>query len=64
MDMSLNYYGISGLILLILDVWALVSIIGSASDTGKKVLWVVLVLVLPLVGFIAWFLVGPRGSKS
>ena len=60
MDLGMNYYGISGLLLLILDVWALVSIINSSATTSRKVLWVVLVLVLPLLGFVAWFIFGPR----
>jgi hypothetical protein len=64
MDMSMNYYGITGLILLILDVWAIVSVFSSNIETGKKVMWIVLVLVLPAVGFIAWFLFGPRVTKS
>ncbi len=59
-----NYVGIGGLILLALDIWAIVSIISSRSSTGAKVLWTLLVLVLPLVGFIIWLLAGPRSSRS
>lgn len=61
--MFLQYYGITGLILLILDIWAFVNIINSARDTGSKVLWIFLVLVFPLLGFIAWFFAGPRSSQ-
>lgn len=52
--------GIGGLVVLALDVWAIVSIFGSSASTGKKVLWILLVLLLPLVGFILWLLLGPR----
>ncbi len=55
--------GIGGLIILALDVWALISIWGSAESTGKKVLWSALVLILPVLGFIIWFFAGPRASK-
>lgn len=55
-----NYYGITGLLILILDVWAMVNVINSGKDTGTKVLWVVLILILPVLGFIAWLLAGPR----
>jgi hypothetical protein len=55
--------GIGGLIVLVLDVWAIVSIVGSRAGTGAKVAWVVLVLLLPLLGFIIWLLAGPRAVK-
>ena len=54
--------GIGGFILLVLDVWAIVSVVGSTASTGKKVLWVLLVLILPLVGFLIWLLAGPRSE--
>jgi succinate dehydrogenase/fumarate reductase cytochrome b subunit len=60
----LEISGLGGLILLVLDIWAIVSIIGSRASTGRKVLWVVLVLLLPLLGFIMWLLVGPRSARS
>ena len=47
----LEISGIGGLIILALDIWAIVSIIGSSASTGKKVLWVLLVLILPILGF-------------
>jgi Phospholipase_D-nuclease N-terminal len=55
--------GLGGLIVLALDIWAVVSIIGSASSTGSKVLWILLVLLLPVVGFILWLLAGPKGGS-
>jgi hypothetical protein len=56
--------GLWGLLVLIADVWAIVNIVQSAADTGKKVLWVVLVLVLPLLGVILWYFLGPRTGKT
>ena len=58
----LEVSGLGGLIILALDIWAIVSIIGSGTSTGKKVLWVLLVLILPLVGFLIWLLAGPRSE--
>ncbi len=55
--------GIGGIILLALDLWALISIFQSGASTGRKVLWSLLVIVLPLVGFIIWLLVGPRSTR-
>ncbi len=60
--MHMNVTGIGGIILLALDIWALVATIGSSESTGKKVIWVLVILFLPLVGFIAWLLFGPRSS--
>ena len=58
--MGVNAGGIIGLLVLIADVWAIVSTFQSSASTGKKVLWIVLVLVLPLIGFILWFFLGPK----
>lgn len=52
--------GIGSLVVLALDIWAIVSIFGSSASTGKKVLWILIVLLLPLAGFILWLLLGPR----
>ncbi|WP_038145929.1 PLDc N-terminal domain-containing protein [Thioclava atlantica] len=55
--------GFWGLILLALDIWALVSIVNSDRETGSKVLWVLLVFLLPLLGFLIWLIAGPRAVK-
>jgi len=46
---------------LIVCVYAIVKIAGSAASTGSKVLWIVLILLVPVIGVIAWFLFGPKG---
>jgi phospholipase D-like protein len=56
--------GFFGLLILIADVWAIVNIAQSGATTGKKVLWIVLVLVLPVLGLILWFLLGPRTGRA
>ena len=56
--------GIAGLVILILDVWAIVNIAQSGASTGHKVLWIVLVILLPLVGLIIWALLGPRTVRA
>ena len=50
--------GIVGLVVLVLDIVAIVSILGSGKTTGYKVLWILLVLLLPLIGMILYFLLG------
>lgn len=60
----LEVSGIGGFIILALDIWAIVSIVGSQNSTGSKVLWTLLVLLLPLLGFIIWFFAGPRAPAQ
>ncbi len=62
--MGIEVAGIGGFILLVLNIWALVSIISSGASTGKKVLWSLFVLILPLIGFIAWLIAGPRARSA
>lgn len=54
---------ILGIIVLVLDIWAIINIVGSAASTGAKILWTLLILFLPVVGFIIWFFAGPRSSR-
>ncbi|HEX9852775.1 MAG TPA: PLD nuclease N-terminal domain-containing protein, partial [Woeseiaceae bacterium] len=51
--------GILGILVLIADVYAILQIAQSSADTAKKALWIVLVLVLPVIGVIIWYLAGP-----
>ena len=59
--MGVEVGGILGLLILIGDVWAILNIFQSRASNGSKLLWIVLVLVLPLLGLILWFFLGPRG---
>ncbi|HZM47380.1 MAG TPA: PLDc N-terminal domain-containing protein [Burkholderiales bacterium] len=61
--MDLHVGGIFGILVLIADIWAILNIAQSSASTGHKALWIVLVLLLPVVGLIIWFLLGPRGGK-
>jgi hypothetical protein len=56
--------GLFSLLVLIADVYAIVNIFNSNASTGSKVIWIVVVLVLPVIGFIAWFFAGPRSGRS
>ncbi len=58
--MGIEVSGILGLIILIADIWAIVHVVGSGASVGAKVLWILVILILPLVGLILWFFLGPR----
>ena len=62
--MSVEINGLIGLLILAADLWAIISVVQSGASTGKKVLWILLVIVLPVVGLILWFLLGPRGKSA
>jgi hypothetical protein len=56
-------YDLMGVIVLLLAIWALVGILQSGAAPVEKLIWVIVVLVMPLIGFILWYLLGP-GSKN
>lgn len=58
--MGLEVGGLFGLILLILNIYAIVKTVQSSAGTGSKVAWIVLILILPLLGFILWLIFGPK----
>lgn len=49
-----------GLAVLVLDIIAIVDAVKSSMDSGKKALWVILILVLPLIGMVLYFLLGKK----
>jgi hypothetical protein len=56
-------YSIIGLLILILDIFAIIKIIQSSASGVEKILWVLIVLLFPVVGMIVWFFVGPGGKR-
>lgn len=61
--MNLNNVGIWGLIVLVADIYAIINIVGSSAEPLKKALWIVLILVLPVLGFALWWFLGPKSAK-
>jgi hypothetical protein len=59
-----GYNGLWGLLVLIGDVWAIINIIQSSASNEKKLLWTLVVLLLPVLGLILWFFLGPRGGRT
>lgn len=62
--MGVEISSIGALVVLLLDLWAIVSVIGSAGSTGGKVIWILLILVLPIAGFLLWLIAGPKATRS
>jgi hypothetical protein len=57
-------FPILGTVVLILDIIALVKLLQSSADAGSKILWVAVILLLPFLGMILYFLMGPGRKKA
>ncbi len=56
--------GLFGILILIGDIYAILNIFqAKAASTAGKAAWIALVLLLPLLGLIIWFLFGPREGR-
>ena len=62
--MNLQYDGLLGLLILVADVWAIINVFQSGAANEKKALWIVLVVVLPVLGLILWFFLGPCQGRA
>lgn len=51
-------------VILVVDFWALYEVLGSAAPARAKALWVLLVVVLPGIGFLAWIVAGPKRMRK
>ena len=49
-----------GLVILVLDIFAILKVVQSGVPTINKVIWVIVILVLPVIGLLAWEIAGPR----
>ncbi len=54
--------GLLSLVILALDIWAILNVIKSSAGGGAKVLWILLIILLPVLGLIIWAIAGPRGN--
>jgi succinate dehydrogenase/fumarate reductase cytochrome b subunit len=62
--MSLGYNSILGVLVLVADIWAIMNIFQSSVSNERKLIWIVVVVVLPVLGLILWFFLGPRDRKT
>lgn len=57
-------FGLLGVAVFILAVFALVAVFRSSASMGAKILWTILIIVLPLLGSVIYFLVNGTGAPS
>lgn len=58
--MGLEFGGLLGVVIFVLDIWVIIQVFQSPSSIGKKILWMLIILLLPLAGLLLWFLFGPK----
>jgi Na+-driven multidrug efflux pump len=63
-ELGMEYSGILGFLYLIVVIYAILQIVQSSADNGKKALWIAIVLVIPVIGPIAWYFLGPGGKGN
>lgn len=61
--MGIEVGGLLGLIILIADIWAIVNVVSSGAPAINKVLWILIILLLPVIGLIIWLLAGPKSAR-
>jgi len=57
-DRAKSPFGLLGLIVLILDIWAIVEVAKSKKSTGGKLLWILLIVFFPVGGLILYWIFG------
>jgi succinate dehydrogenase/fumarate reductase cytochrome b subunit len=62
--MNIGYNGLWGLLILAGDIWAIINIFQSSVSNEKKLIWIIVVVLLPLLGLILWYFLGPRDGKA
>ena len=62
--MHFGYNSLLGILILAGDIWAIINIFQSSASNEKKLLWTLVVVVLPVLGLILWFFLGPRDRKA
>ena len=62
--MNFGYNGFLGLLVLAGDIWAILNIFQSSVSNGKKLIWTLAVVLLPVLGLVLWFFLGPRSGRA
>lgn len=55
---------IVGTVILLLDIFAIVSVLLGSSSVIRKLIWIAIILLLPLIGMLLYFLIGRSSSDA
>jgi len=62
--MHYGYNGLIGVLVLAGDIWAILNIFQSSVSNEKKLIWIIAVVLLPVLGLLLWYFLGPRNGRS
>jgi len=62
--MNFGFNSLLSVLILIADIWAIMNILQSSVSNEKKLLWIIVVVLLPLLGLILWYFLGPGNGRS
>ncbi|QRY82429.1 PLDc_N domain-containing protein [Pseudomonas sp. PDNC002] len=54
--------GLISLIIFALDIWAIINVVRSVAELPMKIMWILVIVILPVLGLIIWAIAGPRGN--
>ena len=58
-----TYGGVVGIVILVLQIIVIISVLAGSGSVGHKLLWTVIILLLPVVGLVLYLLFG-RSSRD
>ena len=56
--------GLVGTVILLLDIFTIVSVLLGSSEVIRKLLWIAVILLLPVIGMVLYFLIGRSGADA
>ncbi len=62
--MGIEIAGPLGLLVLVFDIYAILNVARSPASSLTRVVWIALILIAPVIGFLLWLFLGPREERS
>lgn len=59
----MEFGGLLGILILVADIFAIIKIFKSSAEDLHKILWTILIALLPLLGLIIWYFFGPGDKR-
>ncbi|HTB22907.1 MAG TPA: PLD nuclease N-terminal domain-containing protein [bacterium] len=60
--LTMMAFYLAGLVVLVLDIWAIVEILRSRDEGVKKAIWILMIFFLPVLGLALWYFLGRKKS--
>lgn len=62
--MGIEIAGPLSLLILVFDIYAILNVARSQASSLVRVIWIALILIAPVIGFLLWLFLGPREERS